>query len=294
MKCYLCNNENIELISENLRYNSKRKVYRCNQCGLLFLYPQMTPEEERIFYEKEYGEIYSTEKGVTPADLFKSRQPDASLYHALAKDYLSKDSECLEIGCASGYFIESIKNEVKNISGIESHKILSQYCRDLGIKMFDRLADCACQSYDVIFLFFVLEHIGDPLAFLKEINKHLKNDGKVFIMVPNINDALLTLYDIPAFRDYYYTPAHQFYYSKETLKLLLEKAGYGKIEFKLIQRYDLSNHMNWLQLGKPGGTGKYNHVLSEGLNRNYKNDLIDSGKGDTLIAIGTGGSNELD
>jgi len=51
--------------------------------------------------------------------------------------------------------IESIKNEVKNISGIESHKILSQYCRDLGIKMFDRLADCACQSYDVIFLFFV-------------------------------------------------------------------------------------------------------------------------------------------
>jgi len=294
MKCYLCDNEKINLISEKLRYNSDKKVYRCDQCGLVFLYPQMTSEEERIFYENEYGEIFSSEKGVTPADLFKSRQPDANLYYEMAKDYISKDSECLEIGCASGYFIDRIKNEVKSVAGIETHNILSQHCKNMGIKMYDSLANCPYHAFDVVFLFFVLEHIGDPVAFLLEIKKHLKKNGKLFIMVPNVNDALLTLYDIPAFRAYYFTPAHQFYYGKETMKLLLEKAGYGKMEFKMIQRYDLSNHMQWLLLGKPGGTGKYNNVFSEGLNDKYKNDLVNSGKGDTLIAIGTGGSNGTD
>ena len=72
MKCELCNNPKCVLITENLRYKAQKSIYRCSECGLVFLSPKMTPEEERTFYEQEYGDIYSAEKGTTPAKLLKA------------------------------------------------------------------------------------------------------------------------------------------------------------------------------------------------------------------------------
>ena len=287
MKCYLCGSENNELIAEKLRYESPRKVYRCNDCSLVFLYPQMTPEEERIFYEKEYGEIYSHEKGTTPADLFKKRQDDAKLYYKLSKEYLSPKYDCLEVGCASGYFLAEIKDKIKSVAGIETHIILREYCEKIGIKMYDSLEHAPENAFDILFIFFVLEHLGDPLSFFRKANRALKKGGKIFIEIPNVDDALLSLYDIPGFRLYYYTPAHQFYYSKNTLERLFKKAGYNDYEIKIIQRYDLSNHMHWMSYGKPGGVGKFNNVFSPELLEKYKQDLVKSGKGDGLIAVVT-------
>ncbi|MBI4833589.1 MAG: class I SAM-dependent methyltransferase [Planctomycetes bacterium] len=285
MKCYLCGSENNELVSEKLRYESPRKVYKCRDCSLVFLYPQMSPEEERIFYEKEYGEIYSHEKGATPADLFKARQGDAKVYFDLTKNYLNSNLDCLEIGCASGYFLAEIKDKVRSVAGIETHRILREHCEKISIKMYDSLDDAPASSFDMVFLFFVLEHLGDPFVFFKKVNRILKKGGKIFIEIPNVDDALLSLYDIPGFRIYYYTPAHQFYYSKNTLAKLFDKASCKNYEIKIIQRYDLSNHMHWMSYGKPGGVGKFNHIFSPELVETYKRDLVKASKGDGLIAV---------
>lgn len=284
-KCYLCGSGKVELVSERLRYESPRKVYKCLDCELVFLYPPINQEEEKKFYEREYGEIYSREKGATPADLFKARQGDAKLYYQLSKKYINKNMDCLEIGCASGYFLYEIKDKVGSVVGVESHVLLRQYCEDIGIKMYDSLDNCPHERFDMVFLFFVLEHIGHPLSFLAKVKGLLKSSGKIFIKVPNVDDALITLYDIPVFKNYYYTPAHQFYYTKHTLAKLFEKAGFKRFDTHIIQRYDLSNHMYWMMYGKPGGAGRYNDIFSPQLNEKYKEDLIACGKGDTLIAV---------
>jgi SAM-dependent methyltransferase len=287
MKCELCNNPKCVLITENLRYKAQKSIYRCSECGLVFLSPKMTPEEERTFYEQEYGDIYSAEKGTTPAKLFESRQTDAQLYHTWVQDFLDPTDNCLEIGCASGYFLMTIRAEVHSIAGIETHHLLRDYCRTLGIEMFDRLDDIGDEQFDKIFLFFVLEHLGEPMQFFEQLRRILKPNGKIFIVVPNVDDALLSLYDIPAFQSFYYTPAHQFYYSRKTLGKLLEKSGFMQYEIRPIQRYDLSNHMHWMMYGKPGGMGRYNHVFSESLCREYAENLKDHNICDTLYAIVT-------
>lgn len=285
--CPLCKCGQTTLVSEKLRYDSPRKVYICNECGIVFLYPQMTPDEERIFYEKEYGEIYSNEKGTTPEKLFEARLPDARIYFDWTCDAVTRSHDCLEIGCASGYFLATIRDHVRSIAGIETHILLKEHCRKIGIQTFDSLAECKDESFDRIFMFFLLEHIGDPVTFLQSVKRVLKKNGKLFIVVPNVDDALLNLYDIPGFKSFYFTPAHQFYYAKETLSRVLTMAGMKNMQVLPRQRYDLSNHMHWMMYGKPGGAGKYNHIFSPLLLKEYAKNLEDNFLCDTLFAIVT-------
>jgi len=285
MQCYLCKNTEFQLITDKIRYDAPRKIYQCSHCALVFLHPQMSPDEERIFYEREYGEIYSNEKGTTPAQLFNARLPDAALYFEWIKKYINPDSECLELGCASGYFLETIRPHIKKVSGIETHTLLKKYCQDLGIRMFDSLTECPYNSFDIVFMFFLLEHIGDPVKYLREVKRVLKDGGKIIIVVPNVDDALFRLYDAPGFRAFYFTPAHQFYYSKATLADLIQKAGFSQFIIEPIHRYDLSNHMNWLQYGKPGGTRKYSHIFSKALEKEYAEALKKQFLCDTLLSV---------
>jgi SAM-dependent methyltransferase len=247
----------------------------------------MTPEEEREFYEKEYGVIYSSEKGTTPAALFQARLKDAKTYYEQAKKFLGTKDSCLELGSASGYFLATIKEHVNSVRGVESHKLLRQYAQEIGIETAETVGELKNATFDRIFMFFLLEHVGDPIEYLKGIKKLMKKDGKLFIEVPNVEDALFSVYDIPPFRQFYFTPAHQYYYSKKTLSTIIEKSGFTEYEIKYLQRYDLSNHMHWMMKGKPGGSGAYNSIFSEELLSDYSRCLVEKGVSDTLFAIVT-------
>lgn len=288
IKCYLCGAQgknDFNFLTNRFRYHVQKTAYQCRKCSLVFILPKMSMKEERAFYNKEYGVIFSREKGTTPAQLFKKRLPETKRYKDLLKGQLSKSHDCLEIGCASGYFLHSIKDSVRSVMGIESHMQLKKYCKKVAIPTVDDTRTLSDNKFDRIFLFFVLEHLGEPLSFLKEIKRLLKKKGKVFIEVPNIDDALFSLYKIQAFKDFYFTPAHQFYYVKKTLNRLLKKAGFGKIHVRLDQRYDLSNHIHWMLEGKPGGQAKYNGVFSKDLLENYKKSLLKHERADTLFAM---------
>lgn len=283
-KCYLCNNNSFELVTNDLRYEYNGGIYRCQKCDLTFLNPGMDQEQERIFYEQEYGDIYSYEKGTTPQLLYQARLLDAEMYYNWIKEWLGPDKNCLEIGCASGYFLKTIQSRVNHITGVESHHVLRSFCSEIGIDMFDSVSNCPSGSYDLVFLFFVLEHIGDPIPFLEEIGRVLKPAGQLICVVPNVDDALIKLYNIPEIIHFYYTPAHQFYYSKETMTLLFDKSKiWGDLSIIPKQRYDVSNHMNWMQYGKPGGQGKYNAYFSEKLNQEYAMCLEKHFLCDTLL-----------
>ena len=283
-RCYLCNNDSFDLVTSDLRYSYEGSIFRCQQCKNVFLYPGMDAEREKTFYEQEYGDIFSSEKGTTPESLFHARLPDARIYLDWVHEWLSPEYECLEIGCASGYFLHLIQNSVRKVAGVESHHLLRSYCSDKGIEMYDSISDCESQKFDLVFLFFVLEHIGDPLSLLHELARIIKPGGQLVIVVPNIDDALLKLYDIPEIIPFYYTPAHQYYYNKDTLSLLFNRSGTWKDTMIIPkQRYDLSNHMNWMQKGKPGGQGKYNGIFSKELNEEYAACLNKEFLCDTLL-----------
>ncbi|MBM40954.1 MAG: hypothetical protein CL483_03395 [Acidobacteria bacterium] len=286
-RCYLCGGIDHEVVAREFRYPIEKTGYRCSTCSLVFIHPPMSPEEERKFYEEEYGIIYSQEKNTTPADLFEARQEDAGMYQDWVSPWLQPTDDCVEIGCASGYFLAVIKDRVGSVAGLETHLELRQYCEQIGIPIHDRLEEMPEASVDRLFAFFVLEHLGEPMEFLAQARRVCRPGGSIMIVVPNVDDVLLSTYNIPKFNNFYFTPAHQFYYSKDTLGRLFKKAGLPKYEILPKQRYDLSNHMHWMMAGRPGGMGKYDDIFGDRLKRAYADDLVARFLCDTLFAVVT-------
>ena len=281
LKCYLCGNSHCSLIHDKIRYNLAPRPYRCDKCGFVFLYPRMTPDEEREFYDNKYRSNYENQK---PEDLWKESVPEARKRVARFQNLFTKNTRIMEIGCASGFFIYEVRPQVKSVTGVELTKAYVQYAISKGLDVRESLDEISAESCDLIFMFHVLEHIHDPIEFLKDVKKKLSPGGKLIIEVPNVNDILVSTYKIDKHLDFYWEIAHNYYFSKETLGRVLEKAGY-QYEMYPLQRYDLSNHMYWMLTGKPGGQSFFNTIFPQSLLDEYEKTLKEKYLCDTIYAI---------
>jgi len=248
---------------------------------LVFLFPRFGPAEEKKFYEQEYRTLYDNE---SPDESFQNNLPEARVRVERFKSLFAKDKDVLEIGCATGYFLFELRPLVKSITGVELTVDYANYAKKKGIPVMNSIEELPDSGFDLIFMFHVLEHLSDPISSLKSIREKLKPGGKLIIEVPNVEDALVSTYKIKSYLDFYWQPAHNFYFSKRTLSMVLDRAGYVYKVFPL-QRYDLSNHIYWMLFGKPGGQGYFNKIFSTSLLKEYEKCLKDKFICDTIYAI---------
>lgn len=285
--CRLCDAPGGHLVSEEVSGAPESRVYRCAECGIVFLHPIMDPAEERTFYERDfpsYMEERHAPGGADPASHFQAHRPEAERRLALVRDILSPGMAALDIGSATGYFLHAVRPYVRSVTGVEPGEEFAAYARTQGITTVSSLAHLPGRSFDLAFLFYVLEHMRDPLDFLTQVRRVIRPGGLLVLEVPNVEDALVSLYDLPAFRRFYYQRAHYYYFSPQTLVALLQRAGYIP-KVQPVQRYDLSNHMCWMMTGRPGGKGKFRHVFSDDLERAYAECLKTHWKCDTVLAV---------
>jgi 2-polyprenyl-3-methyl-5-hydroxy-6-metoxy-1,4-benzoquinol methylase len=309
-KCYLCGKSNIEVIRTKLRYDVKRNVLKCNDCGLVFL--ERKERNLREYYQKDYRKLYSPVIGkqTSPSERFDIYLPFQKYRIEDIKPYLSPTMRALEVGCSSGYFLYVLKDFVQECIGIELNKNDVEFARrKCGVKIYDcplEETDIPLEYFDVIFMFDVLEHIEDPINFLKIVRKYIKPNGLVYIEVDNINDSLLSVYGVKEYADFYYREPHLFYFSPKTLKKIAEKGGFtGKV--KSLQQYNFLNQINWILTGKPQssasegmsipvlvksdqGSDEIRVAFNEWINKvdcEYKKLLNRYNVGDVIIFMGT-------
>jgi len=288
LKCALCQSEEVKKITTKIRNirDDKTRVYRCLLCQVQFLDP--FPKEQGLEeyyngdYRKEYTDnnYYSEERIV---DFFGKSIPEARERLARVQAYLKNSDDILEIGCSSGYFLSQIDSFVQSASGTEWDLKNGAYAKKIGFRVEKILEEFKIQ-FDKIFMFHVLEHIVNPIAFLQGLRQHLKKDGLVFIEVPNSNDALLSIYGIQEFKDFYYQSAHLWYFNEESLQYILVKAGFTA-QIEPLQRYDFSNHIHWLKEKLPGGQALYKDAFSARFQKEYVKELKEKRKTDTIFAI---------
>jgi len=264
----------------------------CKKCKSIYLFPALSIQEEAFFYKKEFEKFMDKRSGSerdwsSAQDHVKSNQDQVTRRWHFLKPYLKKGMDILEIGCSSGFMMNKFRDFGMNCTGIEPSGEFLPFLKENGHKAFpnlDSLKANRVETFDLIVHFFVLEHIRDPFAFFKDTYDMLTPGGKIIAEVPCANDPLTSLYTIPEFEKFYWSIAHHYYYTPDSLSHILDKLGYP---YELIpeQRYDLSNHMTWMMDGKPGGQGRYNHFFSKRLNEQYKNDLKSKWQCDTIILV---------
>lgn len=279
--CYLCKSTSCSRIHDAIRYNLAPRPFRCDECGLVFLHPRMSLEEEKEFYENIYRFHYETQDAES---LWLESLPEAQRRVERFFHLFTPQTRILEIGCASGFFVSEVQKHVKSATGVELTKEYVNYAKGKGLDVRLSLDEVKDSSCDLVFMFHVLEHIENPVEFLKEVKKKLIPGGTLIVEVPNVDDILISVYRIKAHLDFYWEIAHNYYFSKTTLAKVLEKAGY-RYEILPLQRYDLSNHMHWMMTGKPGGQGRFDDIFPPSLLEEYGKNLKEKFLCDTIYAI---------
>jgi 2-polyprenyl-3-methyl-5-hydroxy-6-metoxy-1,4-benzoquinol methylase len=268
------------------------KFWECEKCGLVYLYPYLTKGEEKQFYAQEFEKFMEDRSGSDrnwsgPDAHIKTNQDQVKRRWEFLKDYLHKGNDVLEIGCSSGFMLNDLRDRGMSVVGVEPSGGFGNYLTENGHENYLSIEELKRETpekkFDVILHFFVLEHISDAVAFLNTQLELLKPGGYIIAEVPNVDDPLTSLYSIPAFERFYWSIAHHYYYNPKSLSPELVKLNCSKYFFRLDQRYDLSNHITWLQVGKPGGQGRFNHVFSKETLKSYKRDLINSELCDTFF-----------
>lgn len=248
----------------------------------------MMKDEETEFYEKQFPE-YMKERGAPgetlPADHFNLNEKEAGRRLRYLKGYLEKPFDIMEIGSSTGFFVHKIRSFVSSITGVEPGELYRGFANKKDLKTCSCLKDIEGKKFDIVFSFYVFEHIREPESFLKEVKKYLKPGGLVIFEVPNVDDILVSFYGIQEFLHFYWQKAHCFYYSGETLKKIFERSGLKTIELIYSQRYDISNHIHWLKEKKPGGLGAYIDIFDENVNSAYKRCLVKKGISDTVTIV---------
>ena len=100
----------------------------------------------------------------------------------------------LEMGCYKGDVTELIAERYADVTVIEaSGELIAAASARLGRRAsflhgtFEAID--LPQRYDAIFLIHTLEHLDDPVAILRRVDRWLTDTGRLFVVVPNANAA---------------------------------------------------------------------------------------------------------
>ena len=110
--------------------------------------------------------------------------------------------------------------------------------------------------------------------------------GQILIEVPHANDFLLSAVNCEVFKQFTLWSQHLVLHTRESLLKTLKFVGLEEIQIEGIQRYPISNHLNWLANGKAGGhKSPLSSLDSDALFDAYQNSLARIDATDTLVAI---------
>ena len=266
--------------------------FRCDSCDVRFLWPRLNLEDEIRFYRDEFASFMQSREGTESlpltAQAHRIRNEDLRVERMsrMAADF-SHPRRVLEVGCASGFMLLPLQESGHTCVGVEPSGFFREDLNERGLQTYesvDALARDNDDKFDVIFHYFVLEHVGDPLHFLQQQIELLAPGGVLEIELPCGNDALLKVYDLDSFRNFYFQIGHQWVFTPTSLSWLLSKTGL-QVEISQRQRYGLANHITWARSGQPGGNSNLASLLGKAVDDSYKNQLVEMGHADTLSAV---------
>jgi len=162
------------------------------------LWPRPTEEELNQYYT----ELYRQEYHELPIEVrYRTDLDEARIRVRRLLLFLHPNAQLLEIGSGCGAFLIAVHPYAASVVGVEPDAASRDWIeRRLGIPVV-RQVDMIYESkqFDFVVLFHVLEHIPDPVRFLQSLRPLLRLDGRLIVEVPNVDDALVAVYQVPAY-----------------------------------------------------------------------------------------------
>ena len=280
-KCEICKVETKLMYSDYPGYKADLKfdIHFCSICLTSFSLPRVDATNLYNFIYKNsmkvpgYSRYFNYYQNIkSKSDPLKYLTDSEEAYWGVAEVLKNtvkskKSASILEIGSGLGYLTYALRKGNFNIIGLDiSKEAVSQansyfgnyyVCADL----FEYVKSKS-NFFDYVILTEVIEHVEDPVAFIKAIKKMLKVDGRIILTTPNKSIAPNdVIWDSES------PPIHHWWFSEKSIKYMASSLNLSTsfVDFsKYYRRYPGEyRYINKLknQLRSPLIDGKWNLII---------------------------------
>jgi SAM-dependent methyltransferase len=230
--CPICNSSETEVKFEVIDDSVTGELFGlsfCKSCN--FLFTTQPPSKENI------GRYYKSENYISHTDSSKGlfnrvyqiiRKYTLSSKRSIITRFLEerKTSKLLDYGCGTGAFLKEMQSDGWNVFGIEP----DDYAREKASSLINQEVYCPVKihdfeknSFEVITLWHVLEHVHDLHETLAQLHNILTESGLIIIAVPNHLSGDASHYNSSWAA--YDVPRHLYHFNPTSLQKLLGLHG---------------------------------------------------------------------
>lgn len=217
-----------ELLSERDRYGFPIKTWISRKSGLVWTSPRLSDDLTETFYAGHFQAIYRGRK-----ERISRRFANQILRASALLDDLSgldfdlkfSGARVLDVGCGAGGMLVPFAEMGSEIAGCDiGGKEYVEFGNKFNLNILHKSSTYLCEqrrTFDIIILSHVLEHIANPIEFLRSIRQLLCDSGFLICEVPGILN--LDGYNGDFLR--YLQNSHTHHYSSNTLAAVMRIAG---------------------------------------------------------------------
>jgi len=227
VRCALCGADGDEVqVGDRDTDNTPLRMVACRRCGLVYENPAMTEEGLARYYEQEYWKTVGFSDRPTPKGLVGGLYNSRRMAAPCAR-HLAPGSAVLDIGSATGGLMRAFIELGHQATGVEPSDVWAKFTREvLGLKVIHATMEQAAlpdESFALVTMSHVLEHLADPVAGLLAARRVLKPGGLLCVEVPDVCFPM-------ARRPKCFHLAHLTMFSRPTLCAMLDKCGLDLVE----------------------------------------------------------------
>lgn len=225
IKCPICSNKILPLVSS--------WTFLCKKCNYwgANLIPQVSETNHSVFNDLQEGK-----NAVSYLDLIREENFNKIL------SYIDKESinakSILDIGCASGLFLEMACQHGYEVYGVEPNPVMYEVAKKKQLNVVNGYFPenlILSIKYDIIIFNDVLEHIPDINETILACKNFLKENGLLIINIPNSSGILFKVAKILGhlkiygpwkrlWQEMFHTP-HLHYFNSSSLEMLVNNNG---------------------------------------------------------------------
>ena len=196
-------------------------LYWDENYDMLITYPKPSPNDLQRYYESEdyishsdkksgvFNMIYQFVRGFTLKNKLK-----------IIEQFQPNKGSLLDIGAGTGHFLDLAQKNNWKVTGIEPNDGAKKIATEKGITFIENIQSLERNSFDVITMWHVLEHVYDLDEQIKQLKRVLKEDGTLIIAVPNFRSFDAKYYK--SFWAAFDVPRHLWHFSKKSIKKLFQ------------------------------------------------------------------------
>jgi 2-polyprenyl-3-methyl-5-hydroxy-6-metoxy-1,4-benzoquinol methylase len=212
-------------------YGRHHTIVQCRQCGLVYTSPRLDEHdivhtyeavEDPLYLEEREGRVLTFQHHLNPMERIVG-PPDGR--------------PLLDVGCYTGVFVEIAARHGWDAWGLEPSRWAVEQAQARGLHVVQGTLDTAelpQAHFDVVTMWDVIEHLPDPRAALERVHGLLKPEGLVVVHTIDIESLFAR---VMGARWPWLMEMHLYYFSRRTLRVMLEKCGFQIVSDRPQGRY---------------------------------------------------------